>query len=141
MYPRENVGIRNGADKSALFPKLGQAVIDWWYVGGHALWIMGLAAVLATFSYSRYLRTYEAEATRSGSGGSGVRLAFSVGALLVGTGALLTSASVVERLGWSLFIGAILLQLVLLILRRWRVRGRESFALSGRNERDRGEFF
>lgn len=116
-------------------------MIDWWYVGAHALWIMGLAAVLATFSYSRYLHTHEAEPTRSGSGGSGVRLGLSVGALLVGTGALLTSASVVERLGWLLFTCGILSHLVLLILRGRRVREGEHWALSGHNERDRGKFF
>ncbi len=115
-------------------------MIDWWHVGAHTLWITGLAAVLATFSYNRYLRTHEAEPTRSGSDGSGVRLAFSLGALLVGTGALLTSERVAEQLGWLFFICGILLQLVLPIVRR-RVREREFLALSRRNERDRGESF
>lgn len=74
-------------------------MIDWWGVASNAIWILGLAVLLATASYRSW-----AGRTPSASGRSAGRIDsaafYNLGLLLFAGGMLATSDAWWERAGW-----------------------------------------
>ena len=79
-------------------------MINWWHIGGNALWILGAATLFATWSYHRYLARQRAASMMAG-------FFARLGILLVALGFAVTSESWLERSIWTLFLLAALLEL------------------------------
>ncbi len=96
-------------------------VIDWWYVGAHALWIGGLALLLATYSYRSGMHRRSilqiSDQTILKSRGDRV---YAIGIMLVGLGICATSTGLGMRgIGCVLALVA-LVQVCLDIWRTYR---------------------
>src|SRR4051794_27065829 len=92
-------------------------MIDWWEIGTNALWILGLAILLASFSY----RSYAVSLRRSGVPLAPGRLSTGffarLGLLLITAGLGLTSSSLLQQVLWGI-IGMVTLGDLVQSLRR-----------------------
>ena len=57
-------------------------MIDWWFVGVNALWILGLSIILAAFSYHNWLRRETGQRWKEAFARPWWRIPFSLGMLL-----------------------------------------------------------
>lgn len=112
---------------------------DWWQLGGQALWIVGLAMILATYSYHRFIQQQSPVDQRLGVLRGGAKLWLGLGALLTGTGAAVTSVSPVERWVWCLICCTLLGWLVAAWLGLKSAGKRVQMVPRKGDERDRSE--
>jgi hypothetical protein len=81
-------------------------VIDWIGVMVSAVWILGLALLLATVSIASAFA--QGKSLRSVLGGSSFRFALTVGGMLFASGMALSVETWWERAGWVVVIGLLL---------------------------------
>jgi hypothetical protein len=103
------------------YPAPGYTIIDPWSIAPHALWLLGLAIILATFSYRDWLGSRHRHAAAPAVAGQG-RPWYLVGLLFFCLGMLATSRSTLERAGWAIVLLLVLAQLLLPSLRLARRR-------------------
>jgi cell division protein FtsW (lipid II flippase) len=89
-------------------------VIPWASVFFNGLWILGLAVLLAGFSYHYWLAHQENRRLIEQLRGSAFRQIFWLGLGLVGVGLLGTSDETWERIVWILFAAYCLFNLILI---------------------------
>jgi hypothetical protein len=76
-------------------------VIDWFNVFSNALWILGLALLLTTFSLAHWLATDRQEKSlRQSLSAPPCRLTIAAGLTLVALGLMLTMESWWYKIGW-----------------------------------------
>jgi hypothetical protein len=77
-------------------------VIDWPFVATHALWILGLAVILAAFSYHNWLRQELGRSFRTQWREPGWRVPHYAGLILIAVSmVLMAGAPVWERAVWA----------------------------------------
>ena len=76
-------------------------MIDWISVGTGALWITGLAIVLATLSHAHWRARERGERVRAILGIHGYQATLDLGLALVCMGLFFTARSIWERLAWA----------------------------------------
>jgi hypothetical protein len=94
-------------------------VINWLWVGVHALWIIGLAVLLATFSYRSVVAVHEKASPRRGLGGHKRRLFFRLGVLLLALSLCATSNSSFERGIWGILFLVTLFEPLIRVFPVW----------------------
>ncbi len=77
-------------------------MIDWLGVGGNALWILGLALVLAAWSYQCSRMSRRSASAAPDAGDIAVGAWARLGAILVCLGLAVSSTSTLERTLWVL---------------------------------------
>jgi len=90
-------------------------MIPWWSVFFNGLWIVGLAVLLAGFSYHYWLAQQEDRRLIEQLQGSAFRKFFWLGLAFVGGGLAGTSDEAWELIIWNLFTGYCLLNLILIL--------------------------
>lgn len=93
-------------------------MIDWASLGANALWIVGLALALATFSYGSWQAVVQGEQLRKRLRQPGIQIAFSLAGLLFSAGLAATAGAPLEMVLWGGLTLLFLLQIVLTIRRR-----------------------
>jgi cell division protein FtsW (lipid II flippase) len=96
-------------------------MIDPWSIIPHALWLLGLAILLATFSYRDWSGSHPRHAAPPVAADRS-RMWYLVGLLFFCLGMLATSGSTLERAGWAIVLLLVLAQLLLPSLRLARRR-------------------
>lgn len=86
-------------------------MIDWWGVGTGALWISGLATLLATISYCDWLGAQKGQSLRSVMSEFVPALFLNLGLFLFCLGLLATSSQWLERVGWGIALLLIVAQM------------------------------
>jgi hypothetical protein len=76
-------------------------VIDWFSVGANALWIIGAAIIVATFSFANWLAHVRDQRTRHLLGTAAFQIPFAIGLLLISLGLLLVSRGWLEHVLWA----------------------------------------
>ncbi len=76
-------------------------MIDWWTVAISFLWILGLAALLAAFSYTYWLRGLNAASWSQVLSTPFIRLSLALGFALFALGPLVSVGQWLERIGWA----------------------------------------
>ena len=76
-------------------------MINWTSIGTGALWITGLAIILATISYAHWQARERGERLRAVLGVFGCQVALDFGMVLLCTGLFFTARSTWERLAWA----------------------------------------
>ena len=87
-------------------------MIDWFSLAANSLWIVGLAVLLATLSYSDWKKSVENSSLRAVLGEFMPALSINVGLLLFCLGLLATSAMWWERAGWGVALLLVVGQIV-----------------------------
>ena len=84
-------------------------MIDWWNIFSQALWIVGLALLLATFSYNSYRASQAPQETKQLQL---VQPAFfgRLGLMLVSAGLAATSGTRIERVLWGVLLCGTLIE-------------------------------
>jgi hypothetical protein len=103
-------------------------VIDWWGLFHNSLWVLGLAACLASLSMASYEARVEQVRLHEKLGDSRFQLPVAVGAVLFCLGLLASGQAWWERAMWGLLAALCAVQ----ALRVWRYRGADSTASRGR---------
>jgi hypothetical protein len=80
----------------------GKAVIDWFRVAFHALWIIGCALILAALSYANWLAHLRGVRTRQLLSVPAFQFPFSIGLGLISCGLGLLSRGWLEHLLWAI---------------------------------------
>ena len=87
-------------------------MIDWFSVAANSLWIVGLAVLLATFSYSDWKKSVEKSSLRAVLGEFTPSLCINFGLFLFCSGLLATSTTWWERAGWGIALLLVVGQVV-----------------------------
>ena len=87
-------------------------MIDWYSVAANSLWILGLAVLLATLSYSDWKRSVEKRSLRSVLGEFTPSLCINFGLFLFCSGLLATSTTWWETAGWGIALLLVIGQVV-----------------------------
>ncbi len=77
-------------------------MIDWWHVGANAIWILGAALLLATFSTRRYEAAIVKARATSDARFNQSRWLYGIGLLLVSLGLCLASVARLDRILWGI---------------------------------------
>lgn len=78
-------------------------MIDWLRVVFNALWLLGCAVILATFSHTVWLAHVRGIRTRQALGAPAFQLPFYIGLLLVSLGLFFLAGSWLEHVVWVVF--------------------------------------
>ena len=92
-------------------------MINWWDVGSNALWIIGLAMLLAAYSYHRYDVAQRSEYARHGWGQNKPGFVSRLGLLFLSVGLGATSDSWLARGMWGILAFGVVLQSAVACLR------------------------
>jgi hypothetical protein len=87
-------------------------VIDWWGLAHNALWIVGLAVILAAFSMASYRARVDRIPLRQELGGKTTQFPMVIGMVLFCLGLLLSSRSWWEKVIWGLAMAWFVVQAV-----------------------------
>jgi hypothetical protein len=87
---------------------MGSNLIDWGNVFGNALWILGCAVALATFSYQSWRASMHREKFTVMLKQPGAQIAMNLAGLLFCLGLAATSDSLVKYIIWGIFAAAFL---------------------------------
>ena len=87
-------------------------MIDWWSVAANALWIIGLAVLLATVSYSDWVASQKKSSLRAVLKEFTPALFMNLGLFLFCLGLLATSHVWWEQVGWAIALLLILTQII-----------------------------
>lgn len=77
-------------------------MIDWWQVGANAVWILGAALLLATFSTHRYEAAIVKARATSDARFNQSRWLYGLGLLLVSLGLCLAAVTRLDRILWGI---------------------------------------
>lgn len=86
-------------------------MVEWWPVAASFLWILGLALLLATFSYRSCVAS-QRDIARKGSADDHATLLFRLGLLLFAVGLGATAENWIERLLWGVIALVALFELI-----------------------------
>lgn len=78
-------------------------MIDWLHVAFNALWLLGLALILAAFSYAGWLAQARGMRTRQLLGTPTFQLSFTIGMGLVSLGLFFLGRGWLEHVLWAAF--------------------------------------
>ncbi len=85
-------------------------MINWWRIGSAALWIIGLAILLAAYSYHRHDVAQQSAYARHGRGRYKLGFVARLGLLFLSVGLGATSDSWLERGMWGIIALGVVLQ-------------------------------
>ena len=92
-------------------------MINWWDVGSAALWITGLAMLLAAYSYHRYVVTQRSEYARQARGQNKLGFVARLALLFSSLGLCAASDAWLERGMWGIIAFGVVLQSAVACLR------------------------
>ena len=92
-------------------------MVDWINLAANALWILGCAMALASFSYASWRASLARDRLRDYIESSGVRLALYLAGLLFCTGLAILAGSLLERIIWAI-LGLVFIVGLILAARR-----------------------
>lgn len=95
-------------------------MINWWYVGANALWISGLALLLAMYSYRSVAARPGAPAEHKTITARQAAYVYRIGVILVSLGLCATSETWVARGIWGGIALVVLIQLIAVVVRAHR---------------------
>ena len=95
-------------------------MIDWWQVGANAVWILGAALLLATFSMHRYEAAIVKARSTSNARFNQSQWMYGIGLLLVSLGLCLAGVTRLDRILWGILALISLLVTSLMVWEGWR---------------------